>query len=149
MISGVQIIPLKKISDERGIIMHMLKKTDPYFEEFGEIYFSIIYPGVIKGWHTHSKMILNYAVVSGMIKLVLFDARDDSQTKGEIQEIFIGEQNYCLVKVPAGVANGFKAVGDKTAIVANCATMPHDPEEISRLNPFTPDIPYNWNIKHG
>lgn len=149
MIDGVLVRPLKKIPDERGCIMHMLKATDPHFEKFGEIYFSTIYPGVVKGWHVHTKMVLNYAVVSGTIKLVLFDARDGSPTKGEVQEIFIGDENYCLVRVPAGVVNGFKAVGGKTAIVANCATIPHDPAEIRRIDPFSPDMPYNWNIKNG
>lgn len=129
--------------------MHMLKCTDPHFENFGEIYFSTIYPGVIKGWHVHSRMVINYAVPVGRIKLVLFDAREDSSTKGEIQEIYIGEDNYCLVKVPVGVVNGFKAVGGKTAIVANCASIAHDPEETKRLDPFTSEIPYNWDVKNG
>jgi dTDP-4-dehydrorhamnose 3,5-epimerase len=129
--------------------MHMLKITDPHFEKFGEIYFSTIYPGIVKGWHVHRDMVLNYAVPSGAIKLALFDARDGSPTKGEIQEIFVGDENYCLVRVPAGVFNGFRAVGGKTAIVANCATIPHDPDEIRRLDPFAPDIPYNWDIRNG
>lgn len=148
-IDGVLIKPLKKISDERGTVMHMLKSTDQHFEKFGEIYFSTIYPGAIKGWHVHSRMVINYAVPVGRIKLVLFDARDGSPTKGEIQEIFIGEDNYCLVKVPVGVVNGFKAVGGKMAVVANCATIPHDSEETARIDPFSPSIPYKWDIKHG
>lgn len=149
MIDGVLIHPLRKIPDERGTVMHMLKSTDPHFEKFGEIYFSTIYPGVIKGWHAHKTMVINYAVPAGMIKLVLYDARDGSPTKGEIQEIFMGEENYCLVRVPTGVVNGFKAVGNRMAIVANCATIPHDPSEITRIDPFTPDIPYKWDVKHG
>ncbi|MFH1394092.1 MAG: dTDP-4-dehydrorhamnose 3,5-epimerase family protein, partial [Candidatus Micrarchaeota archaeon] len=135
MIDGVFIKPLKQIPDERGKIMHMLKRTDVHFEEFGEIYFSCVYPGVIKGWHNHTKMTLNYAVVQGMIKLVLYDAREKSPTKGELMEIFIGENNYSLVRVPPGVINGFKGIGEKMAIVANCASIPHDPEEIIRIDP--------------
>jgi dTDP-4-dehydrorhamnose 3,5-epimerase len=148
MINGVIIKELKQISDERGKIMHMLKKNDPHFEQFGEIYFSVVYPGVIKGWHVHKKMILNYACLSGMIKLVLFDSRSKSPTYKEIQEIFIGEDNYCLVKIPAGVTNGFKGIGSNPAIVANCATLPHDPREIIRIDPFENDIPYKWELKH-
>ena len=75
MITDVQINKLKKIPDERGAIFHMLKKNDPHFIKFGEIYFSIAYPGIIKGWHEHTKQIQNYAVIDGMIKLVLFDNR--------------------------------------------------------------------------
>ena len=93
-------------------------------------------------------MTLNYAVVSGMIKLVLYDDRSDSRTKGEIQELFVGDTSYVLVRIPPGVWNGFKGIGISPAIVANCATLPHDPEEIVRKDPFSADIPYNWSLKH-
>ena len=149
MIDGVKVIPLRQIPDERGKIMHMLRADDPHFEKFGEIYFSVAYPGVIKGWHVHPRGTLNYAVVSGMVKLVLYDQREGSPTRSELQEIFIGEDNYCLVRIPPGIHNGYKTYGSKPAIVANCATEPHDPDEMSRLDPFDPSIPYNWDLVHG
>lgn len=148
-IEGVKVVALRRIADERGLIMHMLKKTDEHFIEFGEIYFSCGYPGVVKAWHIHKEMTLSNCVVVGMIKLVLFDGRDGSPTKGEIQELFIGEQNYCLVQIPPGVTNGYKAFGDKMAIMANCATLPHDPAELIYIDPFENDIPYDWALKHG
>ena len=149
MIEGVQIIPLRTFLDERGKVSHMLKRTDEHFTEFGEIYFSKIFPNAIKGWHIHKKMELNYAVISGNIKLALYDGRTDSSTYKEIQEIFMGEDNYVLVKVPPFVVNGFKAIGNEAAIVANCASIPHDPEEIERIDPFDKDIGYDWDIQHG
>jgi dTDP-4-dehydrorhamnose 3,5-epimerase len=150
MIEGVKIIPLKQIVDERGKVMHMLKCTDEHFEKFGEIYFSTIHPNVIKAWHCHEKMTINYAVVSGNIKLVLYDDRQYSETWAELQEIFIGQDNYCLVSVPPLVWNGFKAIGNTDAIVANCATIPHDPNEIERLEPTNNHtIPYKWDVKNG
>ena len=129
--------------------MHMLRANDPEFEKFGEIYFSTVYPGAIKAWHLHKEMTLNYSVISGMIKLVLYDGRDNSPTKGELQELFIGQENYLLVKIPPYVWNGFKGVGAEMAILANCATIPHDPDEIIRMSPFDPSIPYDWEIRHG
>jgi dTDP-4-dehydrorhamnose 3,5-epimerase len=149
MIDGVKIIPLQVILDERGIVRHMLKSTDPYFSQFGEIYFSEIFPGVIKGWHVHRKMELNYTVISGNVKLVLHDARSDSPTYKELQEIFMGEDNYVLVKIPPNVVNGFKAIGNRKAIVANCSSIPHDPDEIERFDPFDKNIGYFWDIRHG
>jgi dTDP-4-dehydrorhamnose 3,5-epimerase len=148
-IEGVAVRPLRRIPDERGTVMHMLRADDPHFEKFGEIYFSTVYPGVIKGWHLHRRMTLNYAVVSGMVKLVLYDARPDSRTRGAVMEVVVGEQNYALVTVPPGVWNGFTGLGPATAIVANCATHPHDPDEIERLDPFSPSIPYRWSVKHA
>jgi len=149
MIDGVKVIPLRKIPDERGTVMHMLRSDAPHFTQFGEIYFSTAYPGVIKAWHIHKRMTLNYAVVVGMIKFVLYDDREGSPTKGELQELFIGERNYALVQVPPLVWNGWKCIGTREAIVANCATEPHDPDEIERLDPFCNSIPYNWDLKHG
>ncbi len=149
MIDGVHIFPLQRILDERGAVMHMLRADDPHFEAFGEIYFSIVNPGVIKGWHLHSRMTINYAVVDGNIKLVLFDQRPASKTRGVVQEIVFGQLNYRLVRVPPGVVNGFTSIGGARAVVANCANIPHDPDEITRIDPFTSDIPYDWKIKHG
>ncbi len=147
MIDGVLVVPLKRIPDERGTVMHMLKRTDPHFIEFGEIYFSKIYPGVVKGWHKHAEMTLNYACIHGRIKLVLFDDRDGSPTKGELMEIFLGPDNHSLVQIPPGVWNGFKGLGSEMAIVANCSTQPHDPSRSIRLDPFDNDIPYDWEVR--
>jgi dTDP-4-dehydrorhamnose 3,5-epimerase len=149
MIDGVAIHPLRQIPDERGRIMHMLRADAPHFQQFGEIYFSCVYPGAIKAWHIHHEMILNYAAIVGSIKLVLFDDRDGSPTRGELQEIFLGEGNYALVTIPPRVWNGFKGIGDRMAVVANCASIPHRPNEIERMDPFTTQIPYNWDIRHG
>ncbi|OGX45996.1 MAG: dTDP-4-dehydrorhamnose 3,5-epimerase [Omnitrophica WOR_2 bacterium RIFCSPLOWO2_12_FULL_51_8] len=148
MIEGVRITPLRQILDERGKVMHMLKVGDPAFQQFGEIYFSCVHPGAIKGWHIHKEMTLNYAVPHGNIKFVLYDERPNSPTQGEIQEIFMGPDNYCLVTVPTMVWNGFKGIGKEMAVVANCATIPHSPDEIDRRDPFDPSIPYDWAIKH-
>lgn len=148
MITGVTLHPLAQFPDERGKVMHMLRRDDPWFEEFGEIYFSVVYPSVIKGWHLHLKMTLNYACISGIIKLVLYDDRENSLTRGEFQEIFIGDDNYCLVHVPPNIWNGFKGIGIQSALVANCSDIPHDPNEIIRLDPFDSKILYDWNLKH-
>jgi dTDP-4-dehydrorhamnose 3,5-epimerase len=103
---------------------------------------------VVKAWHLHKEMTLNYAVIYGEIKFVLFDDRPDSPTRGEIQEFFISPENYMLVTVPPMIWNGFKGVGLQTAIVANCATLPHTPEELERRSPNDLDIPYNWALEH-
>ena len=148
MIDGVTITPLRQIHDERGKVMHMLRSTDPHFREFGEIYFSCVYSGVVKAWHVHDRMVLNYAVPVGKIKFVLYDDREGSPTRGEVQEIFMGPDHYCLVTVPPLVWNGFKGVGGEMAVVANCASIPHDPAEIRRLAPDDPSSPYDWSLVH-
>lgn len=148
MIEGVRITPLRQIPDERGKVMHMIRSDSEAFAGFGEIYFSTVFPGAIKGWHIHTKMTLNYAVPHGRIKFVLYDDRARSSTRGEVQEIFLGSDAYSLVTVPPLVWNGFKGIGTEMALVANCASIPHDPGEIDRRDPFDPSIPYDWALKH-
>ena len=147
MIDGVVISPRRIIPDERGKVMHLMKESDPEFEHFGEVYFSMVYPGVVKGWHLHRRMVINYAVPIGQIKLVLWDDRAESRTRRELMELYIGADNYCLVQVPVGVWNGFKGVGTVPALVANCATIPHDPDEVERMDPHHSPIPYDWTLR--
>ncbi len=144
IIDGVIIRPLKKIADERGTIMHGVR-SDNILNDFGEVYFKKLYFGVVNGWHVHEQLFLNFICIFGMIKLVLYDIRDGSSTKGVLQELFIGEDNYCMVHIPAGVANGSKGIGHPFSIVTNVASAPHDPGlKYLRIDPHSGEIPYDW-----
>ena len=145
-IQGVEIIKKNQIVDDRGIILHMLRVDDKNYKKFGEIYFSTINPNKIKAWHFHKLMTLNYAVVHGSIKLVLYDDRDESKTKGTIQEIILSNENHYLVSIPPKIWNGFCSSDNKHAILANCSDIPHDKEEIIRLPFDDPKFPYKWEI---
>jgi dTDP-4-dehydrorhamnose 3,5-epimerase len=160
LIEGVTITPLKVFRDERGAVMHMLKKTDEHFDRFGEIYFSLVDTNAVKAWHLHKEMTLNYACIYGRIKLALFDQRPNSPTLNMVNTLHLegypdfGEYN--LISIPPGVWNGFRAeviVSNDyginhaqviPAIVANCATHPHDPEEIERRAPDEFPLRYDW-----
>lgn len=148
MIDGVIVTPLRQFFDERGKVMHMIREDSPGFTRFGEIYFSCTYPGAIKAWHLHKRMTLNYAVIYGSVKCVLYDDRPESTTRGTLEEYFLSPENYCLLTVPPLVWNGWKGLGNEVSIVANCSTIAHDPCEIERRLPADPAIPYDWNILH-
>ena len=144
MIHDVKITPLKIIADDRGKVMHMLRSDDKIFQKFGEIYFSTIYKNKIKAWHLHKESTLNYVCVKGIVKLVLFDDRSESKSKGEIQEITMSKDNYSLVTIPKNIWNGFKGIGEDESIVANCLTLPHNEMEMVRVDPFSDKIKYDW-----
>jgi dTDP-4-dehydrorhamnose 3,5-epimerase len=146
-IEGVIITQMNRICDDRGRIMHIMKNSDSNYNQFGEVYCSTVYPGIVKGWHIHDKMTLNYVVIKGMIKFVLYDQRKDSKTYKQLQEICFGENNYVRVTVPPGVWNGFMGIGTEEALVINFTDIAHDPLEIHRLDPHENDIPYSWKIK--
>ena len=151
MIDGVQVKPLRVIPDERGRLMEILRSDDPFFEKFGQVYMTTAYPGVVKAWHYHKKQTDYFACVKGMMKLVLYDDREGSPTRGEVNEFFIGEHNPQLVRIPKGVLHGFKCIGTEEAIVINCPTELYrydDPDEY-RVDPHQNDIPYDWSRKDG
>ena len=149
MIDGVIKTPLRQFHDDRGKVMHMLKSSDANFKNFGEIYFSWIYPNVVKAWHKHKIMEMNYAVPVGCIKVVLFDDRQHSTTCGQIDEYFMNGEDYYLLTIPAGVWYGFRSVNSQSAMIVNCSTIPHDPNEIERINYDDPMIAYDWGIQHA
>ena len=151
MIEGVTTKKLKLIPDERGYLMEMLRPDWPEFEKFGQVYITAVYPGVVKGWHYHKKQTDFFVCVSGMAKVVLYDGRDDSPTKGEINEFFIGTLNPMLVAIPAGVFHGFKGISQEVTLIVNVPTNTYnyqDPDEY-RLPAHTDEIPYDWSRKDG
>lgn len=146
MIKGVSIKPLKTIVDEKGMVKHMMRRDSAEFKKFGEIYFSFIHNNAVKAWRLHAKTTLHYAIITGKIKLVLFDNRIGSPTKNEIVKIVTGGKKYELITIPPGVWYGFKGVSKETAIVANLTDLPHDPKEIKRMDPMKNTIfSYDWS----
>tara|TARA_B100001250_G_scaffold377435_1_gene366524 strand:+ start:53 stop:490 length:438 start_codon:yes stop_codon:yes gene_type:complete len=145
MIDGIKVTPLKQIVDERGKIMHMMRNDSKIFEKFGEIYFSTVNPGFVKAWHLHKENTLNYVCIKGKVKLVLFDDRKDSSTKGKYQELMLSPEDYFLVTIPPYIWNGFKGLSNSDSIIANCMTMPHNEKEMLRKDPLDKSFTYKWD----
>jgi dTDP-4-dehydrorhamnose 3,5-epimerase len=147
-IDGVWIKDLKVIPDERGRLMEILRSDDEGFDRFGQVYLSTTYPGVVKGWHLHKVQDDFFACVRGMVKLVIYDAREDSPTHGMVKEYYIGDQNAQLVKVPAGTYHGWKCISQEESFVINIPSEPYnyDTPDEHRAPWDTPDIPYSWDI---
>ena len=155
IIDGVQTKQLRLNVDERGFLMEVMRPDWDVFEKFGQVYVTSAYPNVVKGWHYHKKQYDNFVCVKGMMKVALFDPRDNSPTKGMVNEFFIGERNPMLVKIPPYVYHGFKCIGTEEALIVNVPTGTYnygEPDEY-RLPPDTKDIPYDWGLtpglKHG
>ena len=151
LIEGIKIKYLKVMPDERGRLMEILRSDETLFEKFGQIYLTTAYPGVVKGWHYHKLQSDNMAVVKGMMKIVLYDARKSSPTYQKINEFFIGEHNWQLLHIPPLVYHGFKCISEQEALVINIPTEPYNyvqPDEY-KLMPDTDSIPYKWKRIDG
>lgn len=140
-IEGVDVVALRRFADTRGTVLQMLNATDPHFSGFGEVYFSSVYPGVVKGWKRHRRMTVNYACILGRVKLVLYDDRGGSSTNGTVTELCLCPDEYRLVVIPPLVWHGFQGAGQPAPIVANCASEPSDPDELDRLDSGDGRIP--------
>ncbi len=151
MIEGVSTKKLKLIQDERGRLMEMLRCDDKLFKKFGQAYMTTAKPGYVKGWHYHKKQTDNFVCIRGEMRIGLYDNRENSRTKGEVNEFIIGEKNPMLVQIPPGVIHGFESNVGEESIIVSIPTEPYNyktPDEY-RVDPFDNDIPFKWKSKKG
>jgi dTDP-4-dehydrorhamnose 3,5-epimerase len=151
LIHDVRVRTLRKIPDERGYLMEMLRSDWDEYERFGQVYVTAVYPGVVKGWHYHKIQTDHFICLHGMAKVVLYDGRTDSPTHGTINEFFMGDQNPMLLKIPPLVMHGFKGISPEMTLIVNVPTelfRYSEPDEF-RLPWNTPEIPYDWERKNG
>lgn len=151
LIKDVMIKKLNLIPDERGFLMEMLRNDWDEYEKFGQCYVTACYPGVVKAWHYHKKQTDHFICLQGMSKVVLYDGREDSPTKGMINEFHIGIKNPMLIKIPPLIYHGFKSEGQQTSFIVNIPTELYEynnPDEY-RIPFNDPSIPYDWDIKNG
>jgi len=151
MIDGVQVRKLRLIPDERGFLLEMLRSDWPEFDQFGQVYVTAVYPGVVKGWHYHKIQTDHFVCIQGMAKVVLYDSRDGSPTHGEVNEFIMGPLNPILLKIPKGVCHGFKGISPEMTLIVNVPTELYhyeQPDEY-RLPAHTTEIPYDWDRKDG
>ena len=146
MIDGVKVKKLKIIPDERGRLMEILRKDDDIFQEFGQVYMTTAFPGVLKAWHYHKKQTDNFTCIRGKMRLGLYDGREGSPTFGNVAEYIISLDDPMLIQIPPGVYHGFKCVSDEEAVVINTVTVPYDPKHPDeyRVDPFDGKIPFDW-----
>lgn len=146
LILGVKVTTLKLLPNERGRLMEIQRQDDPLFPGFGQAYITSTFPNVIKAWYKHSEQIDQIAVISGMLKLVLYDNRENSLTFGKVNTIFLGDLAPKLVQIEPKIWHGFQAIGEKEAfaIHLNSIAFKYDETDEERLPPDSELIPYKW-----
>lgn len=153
MINCITVTPLSQFPDERGAVRLIMQVGDPGFADIQQVYASTVYPGTIKGWHRHRTKTLNYVCVSGLIRLVIAPEEATMPVQrakplgGEFTEIIMGSTNYVRVSIAPMTWNAFMGLGDREAIVVNCATRPYSEDDIERF-PYN-YFAYDWTFKHG
>ena len=135
---------LKIIEAESGSVLHAIKKTDPGFNEFGEVYFSTVKQNTVKAWKMHQRMTMNLIVPAGKALFVFHDLREKSATYKKTCKIVLSQRPYFRLTVPPGIWFGFIGLGAGLNLICNIADIPHDPEEVVRKDIVEFDI--DWSI---
>ena len=130
-------IPIKRIHNPKGDIFPFLKKSDDFFQQFGEAYFSTVKKNEIKGWKKHTVMQLNITVISGEILFVIYH-----EINREFEECLLSRENYCKLIIPSGNWVAFKGLGNDNVLL-NIANIEHDPTEAINLG--INEINYDWS----
>ncbi len=145
MIEGVEVKQLVTHRDERGFFREIARDTDSIIEEgWAQVSHSLMHHGVVKAWHVHTTQIDWWYVPVGDLKVGLYDTREGSPTKGQIDELFLGEHyDAQLLKIPAGVAHGCRVIGG-TAHLIYLTSKTYDPEEEERIPHDDAGIGYDW-----
>lgn len=135
--SQILVTPLNRISVPGGDVLHGIKNNDPGYVDFGEVYFSIIEEGAIKGWKRHMSMTLNLVVPVGSVGFVFIDSQ------GDIFQLTAGEKFYVRLTVPPGIWFAFRGLATPYSVVVNIADITHSPSEIERKS--LSDMNFNWD----
>lgn len=145
MIDGVEIKELTIHKDERGFFCEIIRNSEKIFKKsFGQLSFSVVFPGVVKAWHLHKKQTDWMCTLAGDMKLVLYDTRKKSKTYKKLMEILMGETHGLkVVKIPPGVAHGYKVINDSMHILY-VTSREYDPTDELRIPHDDPEIGYDW-----
>lgn len=145
LIDGLSLTELRQIGDPRGSVLHMLRSDSPDFVRFGECYFSEVLPGAVKAWKRHRAQTQNLAVPVGRIRIVIYDDRVGGGTYRKLQVLELGRPDaYLRLTIPPGLWYGFSCISPTAALVANCADIPHDPNESETRPVDGSGIAYRW-----
>jgi len=155
LIAGVEIEPFVQWPDDRGCFAEVFRFGAPGithdFLPQGrhqiQVSFTISYPGVIKAIHYHFKQTDLWAPLAGMFQVILCDLREETRRWGCVNTLFIGAQRPWKVRIPPGVAHGYKVIGVEPAKLLYATNSFYDSSDEGRIPFDDPDINYDWSLR--
>ena len=137
-LADILVTPLAMVPAKGGSVMHAIKKSSSGYSDFGEAYFSWVALGAVKAWKKHKQMVMNLIVPVGCVRFVFW-----LEDKNDFRVEEIGVDRYSRITVPPSVWFGFQGLATPQSLVLNIASIPHDPNEVDRLE--SAQIKYDWN----
>jgi dTDP-4-dehydrorhamnose 3,5-epimerase len=147
-IDGVSVREVRHVPRDHGVITEIFRpEWDPTGLPVVHIYQSRLYPGALGAWSCHQRSTDRLFVNQGQLKIVLFDGREGSKTRGFLMEVHAGDARPSLIVVPPGIWHGLQNLGSTDALILNCPTEAYDYKDPDhyRLAYDSAEIPYTWN----
>ena len=127
MIEGVILRTLAPQADERGEICEVFNPAwGVHPAPLVYVYQATVRPGYVKGWIVQRHQDDRLFVSIGRIRIVLYDDRADSPTRGMLNSFTVTERNRALVVIPRGVFHAVQNVGESEAVYINMPTAPYN-----------------------
>ena len=146
MINSVTLTTLRRVEVINGDVYHGLKASEETYIGFGELYFSRIDYGKVKGWKKHTKFTLNLIVPAGRVRFVVFSSDMETGLPADlVGEYCIGaNQNHQRLTVPPGYWVAFQGLEQPLNVIANVIPAEHIPAEAE--NTELSAIPFDWKL---
>jgi len=152
LIHGVLVAPLQPWPDDRGYFLEILRSGQGLAEGLSatttQVSAALSYPGTVKAFHYHARQTDLWAPVAGMLQVALYDLRSASPTFGRRNTLYIGELRPWSLRIPPGVAHGYKVLGTRPALLVYATDRFYDPTDEGRIPYNDPDVNYDWEIQH-
>ena len=109
---------------------------------------TVTYPGAIKAFHYHVHQTDCWVPSSGMLQVALIDLREGSRTFGVKNTIYVGTLRPWMLRIPPGVAHGYKVIGTAPASLMYVTDRFYDPSDEGRIAYDDPRLKYDWELQH-
>ncbi len=152
LIHGIEVEAIVQFPDDRGCFAELFRFGEPgVARDFDsangsriQVSFTVSYPGVIKAIHYHFEQTDLWAPLSGMLQVMLYDLRESSPTCGRLNTLFVGGLRPWKVRIPPGVAHGYKVVGPESSLLVYAMDRLYNPHDEGRIPYDDPGINYDW-----
>lgn len=151
-IAGVRVERLAGYHDNRGSLVPFMDFSKPFWSEpIVHAYEFTLRPGRIKGWGMHRRQADRYFVQTGDLRIVLYDGREGSPTKGNFCQFWFAGNGWLLLYIPPGVWHATQNWGTTLGRIVNFGTARFDtadPDK-ARIDPHSSVIPFDWALRDG
>lgn len=147
MIEGVRLREVKNVPKNNGSLVE-IARTEWLGNNMtiDQIFQVMLLPKAISAWHAHEMTTDRLFVNHGLIKIVLYDAREDSPTFGRINEFRLGSIRPALLVVPPRIWHGVQNISDECSTILNLVDKAYSYENPDhwRVDFNSPEIPYQF-----